>query len=75
MDVSMGSLRELFAAAPFGGNRLDMAEQLVQVMADGTLEYVVRGELACIVDGIIGDVYQLCGALKPYGQIEKGLAV
>jgi hypothetical protein len=43
-------------------------------MADGTLEYVVRGELACIVDGIIGDVYQFCGALKSDGQIEKGLA-
>ena len=35
-------------------------------MANGTLEYAVRWELTCIVDGIIGNVYQLCGALKPY---------
>ena len=51
-----------------------MAEQLVKVMANGILEYVVRREFTCVIDGIIRDVYQLYGALKPYGQVEKGLS-
>lgn len=34
-----------------------MGEQLVQVVANSALEYVVRWELTGIVNGIVSDIY------------------
>jgi hypothetical protein len=41
MNISAGSFRQIFAIASFDGNRLDMSEQLVKVVANRMLEYVV----------------------------------